>query len=109
MTAYRINCIDGADQVVTTHEFLFRDDLDAFDKATELCAANGVEVWDGTRRVIWMHKGGAARFKIEPGLASRMPSSLALSTAQVLICGLSCRTTLSSELWTSIPPSMSPL
>ena len=65
MRTYRINCTDNSDLIVATYAFRCSDDLDALDKATELCGANGVEVWDGARRVVWMHKGGAARFKIE--------------------------------------------
>jgi hypothetical protein len=88
MRAYRINFVDDADQVVTTYEVPCDDDLDALDKATKLCAANGVEVWDGARRVVWMHKGGAARFKTEPRLARPIPSSFALSVAPLdsLVC-----------------------
>jgi len=66
MKTYRINCVDDADQVVSTFDRLCTDDLDALDRANELCAANGVEVWDGERRVVWMHKGGAARATIAP-------------------------------------------
>lgn len=81
MRTYRINCVDDADQVVTTHEYLCGDDLEALDKAIELCVANGVEVWDGARRVVWMHKGGAARVKIALPDIQPMPSSLASSIA----------------------------
>ena len=65
MKTYRINCVDDFDNVVSTFEYHCVDDLDALDTATKLCAANGVEVWDGARRVVWMRKGGGARFKIE--------------------------------------------
>jgi len=44
MRTYRINCTDDADLVVATYAFRCSNDLDALDKATELCAANGVEV-----------------------------------------------------------------
>jgi hypothetical protein len=64
MKTYRINCFDDSDQFITTQEYLCSDDLEALDKATELCAANGVEVWDGARRVVWMYKGGVARVKV---------------------------------------------
>ena len=63
MRTYRINCTDDADRVVATHMFSCRDELEALDKARELCANGGVEVWDGERRVIWMHKGGEPRIE----------------------------------------------
>lgn len=63
MKPYRINCVDAVDHVVSTFDYFCTDDLDALDTATRLCAANGVEVWDGARRVVWMHKGGEARFQ----------------------------------------------
>ena len=66
MRTYRINCTDDADQVVATHTFSCRDDLAALDRAQQLCAEHGVEVWDGARRVVWMHKGGAVRNLPEP-------------------------------------------
>ena len=63
MRTYRINCTDDADQVVATHIFTCRGELEALDKARELCAEGGVEVWDGGRRIVWMHKGGEPRFQ----------------------------------------------
>jgi hypothetical protein len=91
MRTYRINCTDDSDLIVATYAFRCSDDLDALDKATELCAANGVEVWDGARRVVWMHKGGAVRFKIEHRLARPIPSLLASSIARLngLVCNFS--------------------
>jgi len=88
MKTYRINCVDDFDNVVSTVEYHCVDDLDALDTATKLCAANGVEVWDGARRVVWMRKGGGARFKTEPSLAQSMSSSFASSIAQLdsLVC-----------------------
>lgn len=61
MRTYRINCTDDSDRVVTTHTFSCRGDLEALDEAQKLCAKHGVEVWEGERRVAWMHKGGAVR------------------------------------------------
>lgn len=61
MRTYRINCVDDADRIVSTLDQFCIDDLDALDRANELCAENGVEVWDGARRVVWMYKGGEAR------------------------------------------------
>jgi hypothetical protein len=88
MKTYRINCVDDFDNVVSTVEYHCVDDLDALDTATKLCAANCVEVLDGARRVVWMHKGGGARFKTEPSLAQSMSSSFASSIAQLdsLVC-----------------------
>lgn len=61
MRTYRINCVDDADRIISTFDYFCIDDLDALDRANELCAENGVEVWDGARRVVWMYKGGEAR------------------------------------------------
>ena len=61
MRTYRINCTGEADQIISTHAFSCRNDLAALDKARQLCADHGVEVLDGERRVVWMHKGGAVR------------------------------------------------
>jgi hypothetical protein len=66
MRTYRINCTDEADRVVATHAFSCRDDLAVLEKAKKLCANHGVDVWEGTRRVLWMHKGGAVRFENLP-------------------------------------------
>ena len=67
MRTYRIDCTDNADRVVTTHEVTCRGDLEALDEAQKLCAKHGVEVWEGERRVVWMHKGGTVR--VEPSSA----------------------------------------
>jgi hypothetical protein len=61
MRTYRINCTGDADQIVTTYDATCRDDLAVLEKAKTLCGTHGVEVWDGSRRVVWMHKGGAVR------------------------------------------------
>ena len=107
MRTYRINCTDDADLVVATYAFRCSNDLDALDKATELCVANGVEVWDGARRVVWMHKGGAARFKTEFSLAQSMSSSFASAIAQLdsLVCNQSSSTAFSTRTTGGFPRS----
>jgi len=74
--AYRINCVDSFDHIVSSFQYHCVDDLDALDTATKLCAANGVEVWDGARRVVWMHRGGEARVKIVARDVDLIPSPL---------------------------------
>ena len=66
MKIYRINCMDENDEIVSTQDFTCRDDLAALDKANLLCKDHGIEVWDSERRVVWMRKGGAARFGLSP-------------------------------------------
>ena len=61
MRTYRIKCVDDSDRVISSVDYFCIDDLDALDRANELCVENGVEVWDGARRVVWMYKGGEAR------------------------------------------------
>lgn len=81
MKTYRINCVDDGDHIVSTFDRLCIDDLDALDRANELCATNGVEVWDGARRVVWMHKGGAARLTTSNRAERANSSPIASSVA----------------------------
>jgi len=107
MRAYRINCTDDSDLIVATYAFLCSDDLDALDKATELCAAHGVEVWDGARRVVWMHKGGAARLKVTFPDVEPMPWSTRLIRCSLdsLVCNLSSSPAFYSRTTGGLPRS----
>lgn len=75
MRTYRINCTDETDRVVTTHEISCRGDLEALDAAQRLCGKHGVEVWEDERRVVWMHKGGAARVESPSATVSLLVDS----------------------------------
>jgi hypothetical protein len=65
MTEYRIYCVDENNHIVSRHECKLSDDLDALDKARELCGKFEVEIWAGARRVAQLSKDGAGSLRVD--------------------------------------------
>ena len=57
MGHYRFDLIDVAGEIAQSQYCACADDLDALDKAEKLSAANAVDVWDGSRRVLHVKRG----------------------------------------------------
>jgi len=59
MGHYRFDLIDESGGISQSQYYSCIDDLDALDKAETLCAANAVDVWDGSRRVLHLKQENA--------------------------------------------------
>ena len=60
MHRYKIYVIDARNHITNAHDFEGIDDLSAFDKANKLRHADAAEVWQSTRLVARIQKGGEA-------------------------------------------------
>jgi hypothetical protein len=60
MRQYKIYVIDVRNHITNAHDFEGIDDLSAFDKANNLRQADAAEVWQSTRLVARIQKGGEA-------------------------------------------------
>ena len=59
MGHYRFDLIDWTGAISQSRFHDCADDLDALDKAEELCAWNAIDVWDGARRVLHLKRENA--------------------------------------------------
>jgi hypothetical protein len=56
---YRLHCLDENQRITSSSDVVARDDLAALEQAEKLCEKQGMEVWQGTRRVARVKKGNA--------------------------------------------------
>jgi hypothetical protein len=57
---YRLYCMDVLTQhIVSAHDLIARDDLDALKEAERLCETHAIEIWQGARCVARVKMGNA--------------------------------------------------
>jgi len=60
MPDYKIYIVDGLNHITNAHDYVGTDDMSAFHKANILRAGGAAEVWQSTRLVSRIPKGGEA-------------------------------------------------
>lgn len=58
MQYYHLNLLDDNDQIASNAEYYGPDDLAVLMVGEKLCANNAVEIWQDTRFVAFIKKGG---------------------------------------------------
>ena len=58
MKSYRIYCLNSGGQIARALDVQCQDDLAALAEGEKSCTENDVEVWEGTRLVARVKKGG---------------------------------------------------
>ena len=58
---YRLYCLDETQHIIVARGIVVLDDLAALREAEALCEEHAIEIWQGTRRVAHVAKGGAAQ------------------------------------------------
>jgi hypothetical protein len=60
MPNYKIYIVDGRNHITNAHDYVGTDDMSAFHRANILRAGDAAEIWQSTRLVSRIPKGGEA-------------------------------------------------
>jgi hypothetical protein len=66
MREYKLYCMGNDGRIEKRHDIYANDDLDALDRARELCAEYEIEIWQGSQLLTRVAKDGTASWNLSP-------------------------------------------
>jgi hypothetical protein len=67
MSDYKLYCIGLDGHIEKRHDYFAPDDLDALDRAKQICGPHEVEVWEGARFIARVKADGTASHVLSTG------------------------------------------